>query len=376
VAVATVPNFLPSPQPIRRSNKEIIELFVAYSRTEKGLSPLTIASYRSDLDQFSEWLVGAPIVAAGFQQLRDYEGRLLSTLKSSSAVRKVSTLRNFFKFLLMDRFITIDPMHRVQNPKIEKSLPNFLSIPEIDSVLTAPATTEPKMLRDRAMLELLYGAGLRVSELTGARLVDLNLDERVIVVHGKGDKERIAPFGHRAALALKLYLDARRFSRWLFPGYDQGKPITRMAVWKIVNKRFRSVGRDISPHALRHSCATHLLEAGADIRTVQIILGHSDISTTERYTHVSVQWLGKSYLEHHPRASGKHLQMKLEMKRLLPGPTLCAECMSPVCEDSKTLCRVHQLRHRSASERFNRRAGFNPWHEGGKGRPPAGQGSH
>jgi integrase/recombinase XerD len=304
VAVATLPNFLSLAQPNPAANDKLIQRFVAYLRTEKGLAALTIEAYRQDLKQFGEWL-GHPIVQAGFQELREYVGHVLSTREASSAARKVSTLRHFYKFLFMDGLIACDPMHRVQSPKIGKALPNFLSTAEMDSVMTAPQSTVPKTLRDRAVLELLYGAGLRVSELAGARLSDLNFAGPFIVVHGKGDKERIAPFGHRAALALKLYLDTRRvFSPWLFAG-NQGQRITRQGVWKIVKKCFLPIGRGVSPHALRHSCATHLLEAGADIRTVQIILGHSDISTTERYTHVSVKWLAKTYVEHHPRGVGR-----------------------------------------------------------------------
>jgi integrase/recombinase XerD len=300
VAVATLPNFLSCPQPLRPSNDKIVEAFIAYLRTEKGLAPLTVDAYRSDLNQFAEWL-SAPVVTADFQKLRDYVAHLLATMTARSAARKVVTLRHFFKFLFMDHLIARDPMHRVENPKFGQSLPKFLSVSEVDSVLTPPPTDHPRTLRDRAMLELLYGAGLRASELATARTSDLNLTERFILVHGKGDKERIAPFGHRAAIALKKYLETRHFLKrrarngpvvapWLFQG-NEGRQITRMAVWKIVNKGFHSVGRSVSPHALRHSCGTHLLKGGADIRTVQIILGHSDISTTELYTHVSVKWL-------------------------------------------------------------------------------------
>jgi site-specific recombinase XerD len=233
--------------------------------------------------------------------------------------------------------ISLDPMHRVQSPKIGKTLPKFL----------------------------LYGAGLRASEVATARISDLNLAERFVVVHGKGDKDRIAPFGHRAALALKLYLESRRLpiksrrgrrnaiAPWLFVGRE-GKHVSRQRVWQIVNKCFQSVGRGVSPHALRHSCATHMLEEGADIRTVQTILGHSDISTTERYTHVSVKWLDKTYAECHPRASGKHLQMSLGLpaSTLGPGVNLCTECLNP-CEEGKRLCTLH-LRLASEAVKRNR----------------------
>jgi integrase/recombinase XerD len=372
VAVATLPNFLPVPQPIRPSNAEISEQFVAYLRTEKGLSPATIYNYRLDLTQFEKWSAGSSFTKASFKELRQYVAYLLSTVKDRSAARKVSTLRHFYKFLFMDRMISIDPMHRVVTPKFGRALPKFLSLLEIDSVLTAPPSTKPKTLQHRAMLELLYGAGLRVSELAGARLSDLNLTERYIVVRGKGDKERIAPFGHRAALAIKLHLETRRrLSPWLFAG-NQGHRLSRQGVWLMVKKYFLSIGRGASPHALRHSCATHLLEAGADIRTVQTILGHSDISTTELYTHTSVQWLAKTYLEHHPRASGKHLQMTLGMEAITLGPRaiLCTQCQNPVCEQSTCLCAEHLRQERRACERLRRRRGVNPWQKGGRGRPP------
>jgi hypothetical protein len=201
------------------------------------------------------------------------------------------------------------------------------------------------------------------SELAAARISDLNLTERVIVVNGKGDKDRIAPFGHRAALALKLYLESRAslkhrhwrnaISPWLFPSVER-KHISRQRVWQIVKKCFQPFGRTVSPHALRHSCATHMLEEGADIRTVQTILGHSDISTTERYTHASVRWLGKTYMECHPRASGKHLQMSLGISasNLGPGFNPCTQCQNP-CEEGKRLCTLH-LRLASEAVKRNR----------------------
>ena len=361
---ASIPGGAPLPPPGDTAkpapNAKHIEQFVAYLRTEKGLAPLTVDAYQSDLIQFAEWL-SAPVAKADFQKLRDYVVHLLATMTARSAARKVVTLRHFFKFLFMDRMIARDPMHRVENPKFGQSLPKFLSVSEVDSVLTASPTDHPRMLRDRAMLELLYGAGLRASELATARTSDLNLTERFILVHGKGDKERIAPFGHRAAIALKKYLETRHYLKlrarngrvnvpWLFEG-NLGEHITRVAVWKIVNKCFQSVGRSVSPHALRHSCGTHLLEGGADIRTVQIILGHSDISTTELYTHTSVEWLGKTYQEHHPRASGKHLQMTLRTQTpLTPGPNICWNCNDTV-EAGKTLCTRHLQEARESNKR-------------------------
>jgi integrase/recombinase XerD len=234
-------------------NDKIIERFVEYLRVEKGLSPLTIAAYRNDLAQLSQFLGGRQLITARRQDLSDYLRQLLSSVEARSAGRKVATLRHFFKFLLMDRLIVADPMLRIESPKGWKRLPEWLSPSEIDIVLTAARGDNAKALRDQAILELAYGAGLRASEIVGARLSNLNLSERYILVHGKRDKERIAPFGHRAAEALKQYLERRpRESPWLFPG-RKGKHLTRQRFWQIVNQHFQQIGRSVHPHMLRHS---------------------------------------------------------------------------------------------------------------------------
>jgi len=356
MAVANLPNFLFPPQPVQTANDEIIERFVAYVRVEKGLAPLTIEAYRCDLGQLSAFLGGRQLITTQRQDVGAFVGRLLSTVTARSAARKVSTLRQFFKFLCIDRHVVADPMLRVESPQGWKTLPKSLASSEINAVLTSSQSGDAKTLRDEAMLELLYGAAPRESELASARLSDLNLIDRYILVRGKGDKERIAPFGRRAAQALKQYLESRRrLSPWLFPG-NREKHVTRMRVWQIVHKHFQQIGRSVSPHMLRHSCATHLLEGGADLRTIQTTLGHADISTTQIYTHVSLGWLTKSYNEHHPRATGKHQHLRLELKAPLePGPIICSQCQNPVCDESKCLCSRHLKLVREASKQCRRR---------------------
>jgi integrase/recombinase XerD len=256
----------------------------------------------------------------------------------------------------MERLVVADPTLNIRSPKGWKTLPQWLTISEINSVLTAPAKGATA-IRDQAILELLYGAGLRVSELVAALQSDLNLRDRCILVHGKRDKKRIAPFGHRAQEALKRYLDdGGPESPWLFPGDKQGQHLTRMRVWKIVNERFQVIGRDVHPHMLRHSCATHLMEGGANLRVVQTILGHVDIDTTQIYTHVTLESIKRDYMEHHPRASGKHRQSSLEFEgaRGNRGFVACVQCATPVAL-GKTRCARHLERAKEACERSRAR---------------------
>jgi integrase/recombinase XerD len=314
-------------------NAELIARFTGYLKIEKGLARNTIQAYESDLAQLSKEFSDRKLIAARSKGLSTYVGKLLSIMTARSAARKVTCFRTFFKFLLLDGVIERDPMLRVETPKGWKTLPKWLSASEMNTVLTVPQSDNVETLRDQAIFELLYGAALRVSELVSARISDLDLTERFIRVRGKGDKERIAPFGHRAAQALKQYLEKRkslellgrpgrhwpwRYSPVLFPGRryagKQGKHLTRQRVWQIVNKHFQQTGRSVSPHMLRHSCATALLDGGADLRTVQTILGHSEINTTQLYCHVTMEGTRKQYLEHHPRATGKHRQMRMDFQ--------------------------------------------------------------
>jgi integrase/recombinase XerD len=299
MAVATLPNFLFTAQPTQNANDRIIAKFIAYLRTEKGLAQNTIEAYRSDLAQLSTFLGGRQIVKAETGDLRNHVGQLLTQVSARSAARKVVTFRQFFKFLAMDGRIVRDPMLRVESPKGWKVLPKFLGPSEVEAVLNLETNAHGYLTRrNRAILELLFASGLRASEIITARLLDLNLADRILIVRGKGDKERMVPFGHPAAEALKHYLAQRHslteVSPWIFVGRGGGQ-LTRQRLWQIVRACSSGVGRNVAPHMLRHSCATQMMENGADLRTVQTIRGHSDISTTQLYTHVSLGWLQKIY---------------------------------------------------------------------------------
>jgi integrase/recombinase XerD len=365
VAVATLPNLLSSPQPIEAVTDDTIERFVGYLRTEKGLTPLTIEAYRFDLSKLAKFLGRRKLIAARREDIGNYVEHLLATISGRSAARKISTFRHFFKFLLRDRLIATDPMLRVESPKGWKVLPKSLSSSEIEAVLSFETNAHGYLTRrNHAILELLFASAGRVAEIVGARMIDLNLTERYLIARGKGDKERIMPFGRPAAEALQHYLAQRHFftkdSPYIFVGRG-GKQLTRQRVWQLVHACSQGIGRNVSPHMLRHSCATQMMENGADLRTIQTILGHSDISTTELYTHVSVGWLQKSYQHNHPRAKGDHggqLKLQLDlagMKTVKLGPVLCAHCMRPVCEKSKWYCEEHLQKVNEASRRSRMR---------------------
>ena len=364
MAIATLPNFLFRAQPTQPADYEIIERFAEYLKVEKGRGPVTIKTYRSDLAQLSEFLDRRQLVTAQCQDLRDYVGHLLGTLTARSAARKMAVIRHFFKFLFMDGLIVTDPMLRVESPKFGTTLPKFLTASEIDAVLNQSTSAWGYLTRrNQAIVELLFASGIRAAEIICARLADLNLADRHLLVRGKGNKERIVPFGHPAAEALKHYLAQRHSftenSPWLFVGHC-GEQLTRQRVWQIVHMRSRAIGRNVAPHMLRHSCATQMMENGADLRTIQTILGHSDITTTQFYTHVSLDWLRKIYQQHHPRAKGDGGQLKLQMeqagsKTVALGPALCAHCMKPVCEKSKWYCALHLQLGREASKQCQRR---------------------
>lgn len=332
-----------------------VALFIEYLRVEKNLAPHTIEAYGSDLAQLSEFLGGRQLITAKRKDLRDWVAQLLSTKEPSSVARKVATLRHFFKFLRMDRLIVDDPMLRVESPKGWKRLPKWLSPAEINTVLAAPQSDNAEALRDQAILELAYGAGLRASEIVSARLSDLDLRERCILVRGKGDKERIAPFGNRAAEALKKYLGTRqKVSPWLFPGRKAGH-LNRVRLWQIVNQHFQQIGRHVHPHMLRHSFATHMLDNGADLRTVQTILGHCEIDTTQIYAHVTLKGITKTYMDSHPRATGKYRQLRLGLKALEAGPIICPDCGNPAVS-GKARCESHLRRNCEASMRSRKRS--------------------
>jgi len=287
--------------------------FVDYLKIEKGLAPLTVAAYTRDIIQFAGFLKKRPLLGARRQDVRDFLDHLFSNhVDGGSVARKLSALRHFYKYLLLDRHIAHDPTLNLETPRQWKVLPKALARDEIATMLELCSSAGSKLgpaiaLRDRAMLEAFYGGGLRVSEVVSVKLEDLKLDLGYVLVRGKGDKERIVPLGMPAIQAVRHYLaEGRealakgRNSPLLFIGQGARK-ISRQWVWKIVRASSRN-GRVASPHMLRHSCATHMVEAGADLRTVQTILGHADISTTQVYTHLALDRLKNVYREHHPRA--------------------------------------------------------------------------
>jgi integrase/recombinase XerD len=302
------------------ANARILSGFLDYLRVERGSAKLTIAAYTSDLGQFAEFLERRNQILgkARREDVRDFMQDLFSNgVDGRSVGRKLSAIRHLYRYLLLDGKIDKDPTLNIPSPKQWKVLPKALSRDEVDAMLV-PATS-PKggvrdqalTLRDRAMIELLYAGGLRVSEVVGARLEDLKLELGYVLVRGKGDKERMVPLGVPAQQALQRYLrDGRevlvgsRSSALLFLGRG-ARRLSRQRVWQLVGKSSLVAGRHASPHMLRHSCATHMVENGADLRTVQTILGHSDISTTQIYTHVALDRLKSVYAKHHPRGRAR-----------------------------------------------------------------------
>jgi integrase/recombinase XerD len=293
-------------------NSALIAEHLAYLRVEKGLRPLSCEAYQRDLLQFCEFLEdqSAALLTATQAHVAGFLAHLARHgVESRSAARKLSCLRGFYRWLLLDRRIQRDPTLNLESPATWKVLPKSLAVTEVDGMLERAETAaehagaDAIALRDRAILELLYAAGLRVSELTGLNVADLSLDAGRALVRGKGDKERIVPLGRAAIGALEAYLKngrpslAKRPSPRLFVS-SRGHSLSRGWVWQLVKR----CDRRASPHMLRHSCATHMVERGADLRTVQTLLGHADIATTQVYTHLALGRLKAVHRQHHPRA--------------------------------------------------------------------------
>jgi integrase/recombinase XerD len=321
------------------ANTRTLSSFLDYLRVERGSAKLTIAAYASDLAQFASFLEKQrrTLDAARREDVREFLQELFSNaLDGRSVGRKLSAIRHLYRYLLLDGKTEKDPTLNIDLPRQWKVLPKALSRDEVGAMLGGETLGEIKMggnqtpgatprkqtarsqalsLRDRAMLELLYGGGVRVSEVADARLEDLKLEMGYILVRGKGDKERMVPLGVPAQQALQCYLQngrqalIRRSSPLLFLG-SGGRRLTRQRLWQLVGKAGIAsglpAGRHVSPHMLRHSCATHMVENGADLRTVQTILGHADISTTQIYTHVALDRLKSVYAKHHPRAKARN----------------------------------------------------------------------
>jgi len=294
------------------ASEALIEAFVDALWMEHGLSEHTLAAYRSDLSAFARWLGKRrrSLLDAGERDIQNYLAeRLRQGLQARSSARFGSSLRRFYRYQVREGRLQEDPTARLASPRPGRSLPKALSEAEVERLLAAPDTGTPLGLRDRAMLEVLYATGLRVSELVGLVMDQLNLTQGLVRVTGKGGKERLVPLGEEALDWLKRYLaEARpalvqgRPSDHLFPGRDGGG-LTRQAFWYRIKAHARAAGikTALSPHTLRHAFATHLLNHGADLRVVQMLLGHSDLSTTQIYTHVARERLRSLHARHHPR---------------------------------------------------------------------------
>jgi integrase/recombinase XerD len=291
-----------------------ISSFLTHVKVEKGLSSNTVSAYRRDLVKFDRFAQKRKLSLERVTRddLVDFlAGLYRMNLESRTVARHLVTLRNFFRFAQMQELISTDPSINLESPKIRRSLPGYLRLEEVERLLEQTDSTTALGLRDRAMLEVLYSTGLRVSELIGLRVSDLDSKVGCVRCIGKGDKERIVPVGRKALSMVEKYLRAARpqllgklrGSPTLFVN-RRGVSLSRVGVWKILSAYGRRAGLRVSltPHMLRHSFATHLLERGADLRSVQLMLGHADISTTQIYTHVVEERLKQIYKAHHPRA--------------------------------------------------------------------------
>jgi integrase/recombinase XerD len=298
--------------------ESIIHAFLSYMRVERGLAQNTILAYGRDLKRFAEFLRKRQKLRMEDVNREDVVDFLSSLYKekldSRSVARYLVSLRGLYKFAMMEEMVSADPTENLESPKIRNSLPTYLRVDEIDKLLAAPNLATSIGLRDRAMLEVLYSTGLRVSELLNLRISDIDMRIGCVRCIGKGDKERLVPIGRKAIAAVEQWLAQGRpkFARPASPPpHNQvlfltsiGRRLSRVGIWKILHEygmRLGLRGR-LTPHKLRHSFATHLLEGGADLRSVQLMLGHADISTTQIYTHVVEERLKQIYKAHHPRA--------------------------------------------------------------------------
>ncbi|MBU1187157.1 MAG: site-specific tyrosine recombinase XerD [Acidobacteria bacterium] len=294
------------------SGEQALQRFLDYISVEKGLSVNTRSSYRGDLEKLLLYLAARKISWRMVKE-DDLVAFLHSVsrkgLSARSLARLISSIRSFYRFLALDGDIKNTPADNLSSPKLWRTLPHFLTESEVERLLSQPDDSNPRGIRDRAMLEVLYATGLRVSELLQLSINDINRSEGFLLCRGKGGKERLVPLGRTAAAAVDRYLETARGS---FAGEpnpalfltSRGKPFTRQGFWKLLKRYAAGAGLEsrISPHMLRHSFATHLLERGADLRSVQLMLGHSQITTTQIYTHVSRRRIKAMYDKFHPRA--------------------------------------------------------------------------
>ncbi|WP_239493394.1 site-specific tyrosine recombinase XerD [Luteitalea sp. TBR-22] len=299
---------------VQHASNARIDAYLDHLRVVRRLQPLSVESYSRDLVQLARYAAGTGKAPESLT-LQDLEafvrGLMAEGYSPRSVARMVAGVRGFYKHLLVSRVIATNPADDLRPPRAWRELPRYLSLDEVDALLAAPDLSTPRGLRDRAMLDLLYATGLRVSELVTLRPSDLNLEVGFLTCIGKGDKQRIVPVGEQAIRSLRTYLEEGRRgllkgqgSPWLFPGGRGPAALTRVGFWKALKAYAMKAGvtRDVSPHVLRHSFATHLLDRGADLRAIQMMLGHAALSTTQIYTHVLEARLKRLYESHHPRA--------------------------------------------------------------------------
>jgi len=290
---------------------QILDTFIDYLWLEEGLSNNTLASYRLDLTSFAVWLntQSQTLLSTNQADLQHYLAIKFPSSQPRSIGRLIASLRRFYRYQLLENRITEDPTLQIQSPKLPRSLPDSLNETEVVNLLNSPNTLDDYGLRDRAMLELLYACGLRVSELVNIKVFEVSLNDGVVRTTGKGSKTRLVPMGEEAVNWITQYLNHARnhilknkLSDALFVT-NRGEAMTRQAFWYVIKRyaRLTGISKPISPHVLRHAFATHLLNHGADLRVVQMLLGHSDISTTQIYTHVARERLKKLHSQHHPR---------------------------------------------------------------------------
>ena len=292
------------------SNSDYLETFLDSLYLEQGVSENTLSAYRSDLDKFCLFLKGENLMTVTGLDIESYLAHRVDLgLKPRSTARSISALKRFYQYFVREKIISDSPMLNIAQPKAGQSLPKTLSEAEVEALLNAPNTEEAMGLRDKAMLELLYATGLRVSELVGLRMEQINLRQAVVFVKGKGNKERLVPLGEEAMYWLEQFLKGGRAQMikhatdFVFPS-KRGVGMTRQTFWHRIKHYaiLAAVESPLSPHTMRHAFATHLLNHGADLRVVQMMLGHSDLSTTQIYTHVANERLKSVHAEHHPRA--------------------------------------------------------------------------
>jgi len=291
-------------------NTELIDQFIDYYWLSTGASKNTLAAYRSDLKIFNKWLAEKSFISVNSKHIQDYfSDRQKNNIGSSTQARILTCLHSFYQYLLANQLIKKDPTEQLSQPKIEKKLPVFLNIQEVEKLLEAPSSSSLFGQRDRAMLELLYSCGLRVSELINLSYHNINLKEEFIRIHGKGNKERVLPMGEIAIDYLMKYETNARpmlLKNGQSDSYflsNRGSAMSRQNFFYIIKAYANQVGIDkpLSPHSLRHAFATHLVQKGADLRSVQLMLGHSDISSTQLYTHIQNAQLKAQHTKHHPR---------------------------------------------------------------------------